>query len=136
MTDAKSALILFDGVCNFCSASVRFILARDRHAHFRFAALQSEAGKQVLQQHGFDTAGLDSIVLVSGDVLYTKSDAIMAIARELGGFWRSVASLAQILPRSCRDRMYDFFARHRTRWFGKRSSCALPPPAFRDRFLD
>ncbi|MCC7344911.1 MAG: thiol-disulfide oxidoreductase DCC family protein [Deltaproteobacteria bacterium] len=129
-----SAAVLFDGVCNLCNASVAFILRRDRKAYFRFASLQSEAAKGLLQGHSLE-AGLDSIVLLEDGKCFTKSTAALRIARHLGGLWPLLYAFL-ILPRWIRDPIYDWVARNRYRWFGHRESCMLPSAQWKDRFLE
>lgn len=129
-----SAVVLFDGVCNLCNASVAFILRRDRRAYFRFASLQSEAAKGLLQGHSLET-GLDSIVLVEDGQCFTKSTAALRIARRLGGLWPLLYAFI-VLPRWIRNPIYDWVARNRYRWFGRRESCMLPSPEWKNRFLE
>jgi predicted DCC family thiol-disulfide oxidoreductase YuxK len=128
-------VILFDGVCNVCSGSVRFILPRDRQARFRFASLQSSAAERLLTACGRASATLDSLVLIDDGRCYERSDAVLRIARYLPFPW-SLASGLRIIPRPIRDGLYGFFAAHRYRWFGKKDACELPPPGWRERFLD
>lgn len=127
-------VILFDGVCNLCSWSVRFIVARDRRALFRFAALQSPAGARLLSERGVDPRAVDSVMLIEGGRWYTSSDAAVRIARRLGGPWRLAGALLAV-PRPLRDWAYGVVARNRYRWFGKADVCLVPSPALRDRFL-
>lgn len=128
------AVLLFDGVCNLCNASVNFIIDHDPQAYFRFAALQSEAGRALLE--GYSLAGnyLDSLVLVEDGQVYTRSTAALRVARRLGGAWPLLAGLL-VVPRPLRDVVYDWIARHRYRWFGRRDACRLPTPELRARFL-
>lgn len=132
------ALILFDGVCNLCNGFVQFIIERDAAGRFRFAALQSAAGQAVLARHGFDAAVVaaepDSVLLELDGQLYSHSEAVLRIARELGGPWRLLGA-GRLLPRSWRDAAYRFVARHRYRWFGRQESCWLPTPELKARFL-
>ncbi|MDO7849447.1 thiol-disulfide oxidoreductase DCC family protein [Hymenobacter sp. M29] len=130
--------ILFDGVCNLCNGFVQFVIRHDAAGRFRFAALQSEAGRALLAAHGLAPTSLatdpDSVLLLSGGQLYSHSDAVLRIARGLGGIWQ-VAALARVLPRVWRDAAYRFVARHRYRWFGREESCWLPTPELKARFL-
>jgi len=136
MTDtATSPIVLFDGVCVLCSRAVRFVLKRDRRKGFRFAAMQSEAGQKLLEQHGLPREGVDYLVLVEGGRAYTKSDAVIRIATRLSPFWRCWARLARLVPGVLRDFKYDLIARWRYRLFGKRATCMLAPPDAADRFL-
>lgn len=130
----KGPVVLFDGVCNFCNRSVNFILDRDVHRHFRFAALQSDAGQAVLRHFGLRTDDFDTAVLVEHGRAYTKSSAALRIARGLGGWW-SLLALLLAIPPFLRDAAYDLLARNRYRWFGKADSCRMPTPEIRDRFL-
>lgn len=129
------ALVLFDGVCNLCNASVRWILARDREQRFRFAALQSDAAREALAAAHAPPELPDSVVLVAQGRVYVRSDAAIGIARRLGFPW-SLAAAALVLPRFARDALYGWIARNRYRWFGKQDACMVPTPALRARFLD
>jgi predicted DCC family thiol-disulfide oxidoreductase YuxK len=128
-------VILFDGVCNLCNASVQFVIRRDPGDVFRFASLQSPAGRTLLQRHGLPADQLASIVLVDGDRCLVKSDAALRIARALRWPWPLLGA-ASIVPRTIRDRVYEYVARNRYRWFGKRDSCSLPTGAVAHRFLE
>ncbi|HLK63596.1 MAG TPA: DCC1-like thiol-disulfide oxidoreductase family protein [Bryobacteraceae bacterium] len=128
------ATVFFDGVCNMCNWSVQFIIARDPAGYFRFAALGSEAARDVLEESAVRGPLPDSIVLWEQGRLYTRSTAALRIARRLTFPWRWMWGL-MILPRPLRDWIYNVIARHRYRWFGKRESCLLPTPELRSRFL-
>lgn len=130
-----SAIILFDGHCLLCSRTVDFLLRRDRRRRLRFAALQSPAGRDLLARYGLADAGLDSVVLVAGGHVATRSAAVLGIARALGGGWAGLAALGALVPRRLGDALYDAVARRRIRWFGYRDTCRLPGPAEIDRFL-
>jgi predicted DCC family thiol-disulfide oxidoreductase YuxK len=127
-------IILFDGVCNLCEGSVRFVLKRDRGACFRFASLQSEVGRRFLEEHGLPPGGMASVVLIEDGSAYLRSDAALRVARRLSGPWRLLWAF-RVLPRFVRDGVYDWIASHRYRWFGKHELCELPSPAHRERFL-
>jgi predicted DCC family thiol-disulfide oxidoreductase YuxK len=127
-------VVLFDGVCNLCDASVRFILARDPAGVFRFAPLQSPIGRELLQEHGQPTNRLDGVVLIDGDKCSTKSTAALSIARRLTWPWRAFAVLIWV-PRFVRDWAYEVIAANRYRWFGKKDECMIAPPEIRERFL-
>ncbi|MDO8366298.1 MAG: thiol-disulfide oxidoreductase DCC family protein [Saprospiraceae bacterium] len=126
--------LLFDGVCNLCNASVQWILKRDPRGKFRFAALQSEVGQQLLKQHGLESGHFDTVVLAVGDRIFMRSDAPLEIVRRLGGLW-TLLYFFKILPRPLRDAVYNFIARNRFRWFGRREECMLPRPEWKERFL-
>lgn len=133
-TDGPNPVLLFDGVCNLCNASVQLVLVRDKKAVFRFAALQSTLGRQFLEAYGLQTETLDTVVVVSGGRVLTQSDAPLEIVRLLGGAW-SWLYIFRWIPRWIRDGLYRFIARNRYRWFGKKESCMLPRPEWKDRFL-
>jgi predicted DCC family thiol-disulfide oxidoreductase YuxK len=136
---SPAATILFDGVCTLCNGFVKFVIRHDPHGYFRFAALQSEAGQALLTAHGqpLSAASLahpDSVVLVADGRVYTHSTAVLRIAGHLGGVWR-LAAVGWLLPRTWRDALYRYVARHRYQWFGQQESCLMPTPALRARFL-
>ncbi|WP_279250709.1 thiol-disulfide oxidoreductase DCC family protein [Candidatus Marimicrobium litorale] len=124
---------MFDGVCNVCAASVRFILANDKTESILFAPLQSEVGDRLMRQHGIDSADTDTFLYVSGGKAYIRSDAALEVARNFG-FWR-VLRILRWFPRAWRDACYASLASNRYRWFGKRDQCYLPTAKERDRFL-
>ena len=132
----SDAIVLFDGVCNLCSAAVRFVVERDPAAHFRFASLQSEAGRALQLEHGLELAEGDptSIVLVDDGRVFRRSAAALRIARRLRFPWPLFYAFV-VVPRFVRDAAYDFVARHRYRWFGKKDVCMVPTPELRARFL-
>jgi predicted DCC family thiol-disulfide oxidoreductase YuxK len=128
--------ILFDGVCNLCNASINFIIDRDKNSKFIFAALQSEAGNQLLKQHQISVPakGFDSIILIKGDKVYKKSDAALEIAKDLSGFW-SLFYVFKIIPSFIRDIFYNLIAKNRYVLFGKSDSCRIPTPELKQKFL-
>ena len=127
-------VILFDGVCNLCNASVRFIIRRDRKNNFRFASLQSDFAQQLFQQLQFDASGIDSVVLYENGKLYVRSTAALKIARGLNGLWFLLYGFI-VVPPFIRDAVYDFIARNRYKWFGKKDFCAMPEPGMKERFI-
>lgn len=127
--------MLFDGDCNLCNGAVQFVLRRDPRAVFHFASLQSAAGRELLASVGAPATLPDSLVLVQDGVLALKSTAALRIARGLRWPWPLFAVFF-VVPRPLRDLLYDWIARNRYRWFGKRESCLVPTPALRARFLD
>lgn len=134
MTILPDHLILFDGVCNFCNASVQFILRRDRKAVFMFASIQSEIGREVFHAHGLNPDDPQTIMLLNHGHPLLRSDAAIGIATQFGGLWRLVA-VFKIIPKPLRDLFYGFIAKHRYQWFGKSNACMIPSAAFRQRFL-
>lgn len=126
-------IILFDGECNFCDASVQFILTRDTKAAFQFASLQSEVGQGLLKKYQVPV-DIDSLVLLEGERYYLKSTAALRIARQLAGLWKLMFGII-LVPRHLRDAVYIYFAKNRYRWFGKKEACMLPTVEQRSRFL-
>lgn len=132
--ESSHPILLFDGVCKFCSGTVVFVLRRDTAGVFRFAALQSSAGQDLLERHGLPRDQLETMVVISGGRAHTKSDAALEIAHHLPGFWASL-SLLRMVPRPIRDFLYDQVARNRYRLFGKTEQCLVPTVDVRQRFL-
>ncbi|PIQ61890.1 MAG: thiol-disulfide oxidoreductase [Bacteroidetes bacterium CG12_big_fil_rev_8_21_14_0_65_60_17] len=130
----KHPVILFDGVCNLCNASVNFVIDRDDDAIFRFGALQSDSGARMLAEHGLEPGRLESIVLIDDGAVYVASDAALRIARRLGGALKLLWPF-RFVPRFLRDAVYNWIARNRYRWFGRQESCRLPTPDLTERFI-
>jgi len=130
-----AAVVLFDGVCNLCNASVHFIIDRDPAAYFRFASLQGENGQALLRRHGLSTSDFDTLVLVEGGKVHMRSGAALRIARRLRGAWPLLAFF-WVVPSPVRDALYAWVSRNRYRWFGQEEACRLPTPELRARFLD
>ena len=130
-------VVLFDGDCSFCSATVHWTIERDPLARLRFAFLRSAAARRAVALADPDTdfdALPDAIVLVDRGGVHTASTALLRIARHLR-FPYPALSLAVIIPRPLRDAAYRILARNRYRWFGRGDECPLPPPGFASRFL-
>jgi len=135
-----TVVILYDGVCGLCNRGVRFVLKRDREGVFRFASLQSSAGREVLARHGITPDALDTFYVVrdselAGERVLSKSSAAIYTAARLGGVWKA-AGMLRVLPPRVRDWVYDTIARHRYRMFGRYDTCPLPEARYRDRFID
>lgn len=125
-------IILFDGECNFCDSSVQFIIKRDPEAKFNFAAINSPIGADMISK--FQLSNVDSLVLVHEDKCYTKSTAALKIAKELNSPLKATY-LFIIVPKPLRDPLYDFIARNRYKWFGKKEVCNIPSKEDRQRFI-
>ena len=130
-----SPIVLFDGECNLCNASVQFIIDRDPRGVFRFASQQGRAGRALLARFGSADEVQRSVVLVEGDRLYTRSTAALRIAARLAGPWRLLYAFI-VIPRPVRDAVYDWIARNRHRWSGRSPACRIPSAAARGRFLE
>lgn len=127
-------IILFDGLCNFCCSSVNFIISHDPAKKFRFASLQSEFGKSLLLKKKFPEKS-DSLVLVKNDTFYIKSSAALEIALHLDKIYPLIYFFI-IIPPFIRNHLYDFFAKNRYRWFGKKENCMIPGEEIKERFID
>lgn len=130
----EHAVVLFDGVCNLCNDSVNFVIDHDPAAYFKFASLQSDEAGALLAQYGLEAGYLESIVLVEAGRVYRNSSAALRIARKLSWAWPLLYAFV-VVPRPVRDWVYDWVARNRYKWFGKRDQCRLPTPELRSRFL-
>ena len=135
MTNESHPILLFDGVCNLCSSSVQFVLKRNKKENIRFASLQSEFGSKTLATHKLSGDYIDSLVLVENGDVYLKSDAALKLAQHLNGAWK-LASVFLIIPRFIRNPIYDWIAKNRYKWFGKKEVCWIPEPKWKVRFLD
>jgi predicted DCC family thiol-disulfide oxidoreductase YuxK len=132
-------ILLYDGTCGFCAASVQLVLRHDPRGTLRFAPLQGVTGHRILARHP-ELAGVDSVVWVDdpdgpAEQVATRSTAALRVARYLGGAWH-LLRLGWIVPRPMRDAVYDLIARHRHRIPFQADACALPAPEVRERFLD
>ncbi len=134
MSEKKNAIVLFDGVCNFCNDSVNFIIKRDKKSYFKFAPLQSEVAVTMLDKYKINANDTDSIVLIENDRAFTHSTGALKIARNLDGFWSIFYTLI-IVPKFIRDFCYKLFAKYRYKMFGKKDICMMPTPDIKERFL-
>ena len=132
---SRDHLLLFDGVCHLCDASVRFILRRDPMGKIKFAPIQSPLGRELYTQHGLDPAAPNAMLFLTPTGAFRASDAALEIARTLSGGWKLVLIFTP-LPHALRDAVYDFIARNRYRWFGKNESCMMPTPELKERMLE
>jgi predicted DCC family thiol-disulfide oxidoreductase YuxK len=128
-------IILFDGVCNFCNSSVNFVLKRNTRTNICFAALQSAAGRKLLQQYHLPVDNMQSFIFIENGIVYNRSTAVLKVCRHLKGLW-PLCYLFIIVPRFLRDGMYNLVAKNRYRWFGKKESCMIPAPEVIARFLN
>lgn len=128
-------VILFDGVCNLCNGYVNWLIDHDKNNLFKFASLQSNAGKKLVTQLGLEGNYLDTIVLYDNGKGYTHSTAVLKISKQLNGIY-SLAVIFFIVPAFIRNIVYNMVARNRYKWFGKRDTCRIPTPELKDRFLD
>ena len=132
---SRDHLLLFDGVCHLCDASVRFIVRRDLAGKIKFAPIQSPLGSRLYSQHGLDPAAPNAMLYLTPQGAFRASDAALEIARTLGGPWKLVL-VFKPLPRVLRDAVYYFIARNRYRWFGRDESCMIPKAELKARMLE
>lgn len=127
-------IVLFDGVCNLCTRSVQFIIRRDKKKQFRFASLQGDTGQSILQQFDLPLDDFNSFILFENGKLYTRSNSALRVARRLSGGWKLLYGL-MIIPPFIRNAAYNFIARNRYKWFGRKEECMIPTPDVKERFL-
>jgi predicted DCC family thiol-disulfide oxidoreductase YuxK len=133
VSPGNRAIILFDGTCAFCERSVRLIAARD-NGYFTFGASQNPAGRALLERLGTSREAAKSIILIEGDRIYLRSDAVLRIARHMRAPWKFAAALLWI-PRPIRDAVYRVVAAVRLRIAGTSNACEIPPPEIRERLI-
>ena len=127
-------IILFDGICNFCNRTINIILKYDQDAYFQFAASQSNAAMGIMQAFKLDQKASASVILIDNEKVYTKTDAVIQIARHLKG-WPRLFRFIKFIPKPIRDFGYDLIAKNRYILFGKKASCMIPDASIRHRFL-
>lgn len=128
-------LILFDGVCSLCDSAVRYVIKHDKTDTFRFASLQSDFGQQILKHIGIDTRQIDSIVLYEPNVAYYyKSAAALQIAKNLGGIF-TLAGIFRIIPTGLANLVYDYVAKNRYKWYGKKEVCGIDDANLRYKII-
>ena len=128
------SIILFDGVCNLCNGAVNFVIKRDPRNVFKFTPLQENVGTVLLKKYAIDPQKIDSIVLIENGNVYIKSSAALRIARKMSGLW-PLLYVCMVIPRFIRNGVYDFIAKNRYKWFGRKEQCMIPTPDFREKFL-
>ncbi len=126
--------ILFDGVCNFCNGAVNFVIKRDKKSVIKFAALQSNAGIQLLKEYSLPTNDMKSFVFIENGVAYTQSTAAIKVCKYLNAGW-SLCKVFIIVPKFIRNGLYNWIAKNRYKWFGQKDSCMIPTLKVRTRFL-
>jgi predicted DCC family thiol-disulfide oxidoreductase YuxK len=131
---AEDHVILFDGVCKLCSAWVRFIIRFDKNHKFKLASVQSPEGRAILEWHGFPTDYFETLLLVEGPVVYTKSTAFFRVSRRLPWPW-PLLCIGWVVPSIFSDWLYDRIAKNRYRIFGRHNECVLPDKDHNARFL-
>ncbi|MFD0762019.1 thiol-disulfide oxidoreductase DCC family protein [Lutibacter aestuarii] len=130
----NKSIILFDGVCNLCNSSVNFIIKHDKKKYFLFASLQSDAAKEILLHHSLNKIIFDSIILIEDTIVYEKSTAVLRIAKKLNNGFQ-LLYIFILIPKILRDKIYDYIAKNRYKWYGKKNTCMLPSKDLKSRFL-
>lgn len=128
------SIILFDGVCNFCNSSVNFVIRHDKKNKFKFAALQSEKGIALLKKYNIDPTKMSTGVLIESNKAYTRSTIALRICKKMDGLYPLLYGFI-IVPPFIRNFIYDWIARNRYRWFGKKDSCMIPTEEVKQRFV-
>ena len=132
----NKALIVFDGICNLCNASVQLVIKNDKKNIFLFAPLQGQTAKDIISNYNIDTSKVDSILLyIPEKGLFLKSTAALKIAYSLGFAW-NLLSFFIIIPVFIRDWIYDLIAKNRYKWFGKKETCMVPTEELKSKFLE
>ncbi|MGB5369176.1 MAG: DCC1-like thiol-disulfide oxidoreductase family protein [Flavobacteriaceae bacterium] len=128
-------IILFDGVCNLCNGAVQFIIKQDKNEIFQFAPLQGAIGKKLTSERNIDVGKVDSIILIEpGKAYYIKSDAVLKIGMELRNYG-TISYVLNLIPSTLRNIVYDYVAKNRYQWYGKRDQCMVPSPELNAKFL-
>lgn len=128
-------VILFDGVCNLCSSAVQFVLKRDKQQLFTFASLQSAFGQGLLKESNVSPTDFNSFILFTRGKIYTRSLAALLVAKQLSGGWPLLYFFI-LVPAFIRNGIYNFIAKNRYKWFGKKDHCWIPSADLSTRFLD
>ena len=132
---SEHPVILFDGICNLCCSSIQWIIKRDKKAVFRFASLQSEAGKKILDGHPTSSQTQNSFLLIQNGKLYNRSAAAMHVVKQLSFPWR-LLYIFIIIPLPIRNAVYNSVAKNRYKWFGQKEVCWIPTPKLQKLFLE
>lgn len=127
-------VIIFDGVCNFCTSAAHFIIDHDPKGVFAFTPMQSHLAQELAEKYGLDTVGLDTFILIKNGRSYVRSSAALEVCKDLSGFWY-LFRLFKMVPARIRDAFYRAFARNRYTFFGRRSECMVPTEEVKARFI-
>ncbi len=130
----KFQVILFDGVCNFCNSTINFVIRKEKYKTLKFAAMQSTAGTQLLEQYNFPPEEMRSFIFIENGIAYNKSSAALRVCKYLKGAWPLLFAFI-IVPPFIRNAVYDYVAKNRYKWFGIQEKCMIPTPALKVKFL-
>jgi predicted DCC family thiol-disulfide oxidoreductase YuxK len=131
----QQRMILFDGICNLCNASVLFVLEHEREPIFKFASMRSEAGQELLSWCGLPSEYAQAVILIDQGKIDLGSTAALKIGQTLKFPWWFLSYLGFVVPKFVRDWIYNQIAQHRYRWFGKREFCMIPTESLKSRFM-
>ena len=134
MPDNEKAIILFDGVCNFCNSSVNFVIKHDKKNHFLFAPLQSETAKKLLEKFNIDSSKTDSFILIENNKAYLQSTAALRVTKHLNKLYPLLYAFL-ITPPFIRNSVYNLVAKNRYKWFGKKEICMIPSAEIKGKFI-
>jgi predicted DCC family thiol-disulfide oxidoreductase YuxK len=132
---SQQRVILFDGVCNLCNSAINFVIKRDKKAVLKFAPLQSDKAREIVALYDLPQAEIKSLVFIENNSSYTKSTAALRVCRYLNNLWPLMYGFI-IVPKFIRDGIYNWIAKNRYNWFGKKEVCMVPTPEVRSRFLN
>ena len=127
-------IVLFDGVCNLCIGSVKFIIKNDSNDKFRLAAIQSPEGQKIIKKFSIDIEKIDSVVLIKKNKIKYKSSAVLFVLRNLNTVWRFLF-VFYLVPYPIRDFFYRNLAKNRYSIFGKQEGCLIPNEKYKSKFL-
>ena len=130
----ERVIVVFDGVCNWCNFWVTFTITRDPSGKFKFGLLQSDEAKEIMNALGLSVDDFQTFLLIEQGKVYQKSTAALRVLRQLAGFWPILYCFI-VVPKTLRDGVYDFIARHRYKWMGKSQTCRVVAPEDRGRFV-
>jgi len=130
----REPVILFDGVCNFCNGAVNFVIRRDKKSKIKFAALQSDAGQRLLHEYKLPTEVFSSFFFIEDGKAMSQSTAALKVCKYLTAMWPLVYGFI-IVPTFIRDGIYRWIAKNRYKWFGIKTTCMIPTPEVKERFL-
>ena len=128
--EAEERIVVFDGLCNLCTGGARWLEKHPPRPPFRLVPMQSELGRALLTQHGYDPDDPLTFLVLDGRQCLIQADAWIHLVTAAGGVWRFIGA-ARVIPRTWRDLVYRFIAQNRYRWFGRRDACYLAQPSKR-----
>jgi predicted DCC family thiol-disulfide oxidoreductase YuxK len=135
MNNLSHPVILFDGICNLCNASVQYVIKHDKKRLFRFASLQSSFGEKVLKENNLPHNTFNSFILLDKNKIYSRSTAALLVAKKLSGIVKLLYAFI-IVPKFIRDFIYNVIAKNRYKWFGKQETCWFPTPELKSLFFE